>query len=317
MGQNSFKSVFEKEELLGRGSFATVWKCRRICDDAVFAVKVIKKKHLNSVAESKIKREIDVMKKLKHEHCVSLYNVFTSRAKVQFILELCTGGHLLERLGNTPFYSERDAARIMQQLALACQYMHSKGVVHRDLKPENIIYKDTSEGANIKVTDFGLSTYVEGAWEQNLRTPCGTPAYVAPEVLQRQGYGCECDLWSMGVILYVLVSGFPPFYGSDLTKLCKRIIRASFDFSPEPFQRISDEAKEVITLCLQRNAGQRVTPGQLLKKPWINGAAGNDQLVGVSDRLRKMVLIEKFKRGVHLTVALQAISSKHESFEEN
>lgn len=188
--------------------------------------------------------------------------------------------------------------------------MHSKGVVHRDLKPENILYSSDHVDAPIKVTDFGLSTYVEGAWEKILKTPCGTPAYVAPEVIQRQGYACECDLWSLGVILYVLLSGYPPFYGSGLTKLCKNIIRGNYDFQPEPFQNISDDAKQVVVRCLQKQPSERATPSELLEMPWVMGEASNTELPEVALRLRKLNLQKRFKRGVHLTVVLSDIASE-------
>jgi len=312
--QENFKDTYTKKHVLGRGSFATVYLAERKRDGEKVAIKILMKKSLSAENESKIRKEIDIMKQASHTNVVSLIDVYQSKHKIQIVLELCTGGHLLERLGKRKHYNEVEAANVIKQLALACKHMHQVGVVHRDLKPENILYATEREDSPIKITDFGLSTHVSNAWEATMMTPCGTPAYVAPEVILRRGYHCECDLWSIGVILYLLVSGFPPFYGSNLKKLLRRVTKASYDFRPAPFKSCSDEVKDVIKGLLKLDPKERLTPDNLLTNPWVNGLnASAEHLPDVSERLRRIDLARRFRARMHLALALESMVSDSES----
>lgn len=303
------KDVYRRKEVLGKGSFATVFRAVRKSDKLEVAVKVIKKKGLSLDDSSKVKEEIDIMKATScHPNIVQMVDVFESLNKIQIVLELCTGGHLLERLARGSHYSEVDAAKIIRQLAAACKHMHAKGVVHRDLKPENILYASPDPNSTIKITDFGLSTIVENAWENVMMTPCGTPAYVAPEVIKRKGYHCTCDMWSVGVILYLLVSGFPPFYGSNMRKLLRRVTRCEYDYRPEPFKNATAGVKEVIDNLLVLDVKKRWTPDQLLTNDWVTGLkASHDNLDNIQERFREIDLTRRFRKGVHLLAALNAL----------
>jgi len=305
--KSGFKKDFSVHEILGKGSFGQVSRITRKKDGKEFAVKQIVKKDLLSDDEKALHKEIDIMRRVAHPNAVGLVEVYGDNKKIRLVIDLCTGGHLLERMAHKNLYSEQDAARIIFQLSDVCKAMHDKGVIHRDLKPENILFATREPDSPIKVTDFGLSKYVDNAWAKNLQTPCGTPAYVAPEVLMRKGYNNQCDLWSVGVILYLLVSGYPPFYGSDLNKLCRRIVRGNFDYRPKPFKNVSKEAKEVIDGLLRVKPDKRLTSEQLMKNAWVAGGAPDDNLANVQKRLKAEHLRTKFRRQIHLVVAMDAI----------
>jgi len=305
--KSGFKKDFKVSEMLGKGAFGKVSRITRKSDGKEFAVKEIVKKNLETDDEENLHKEIDIMRKFQHPFVVGLVEVYSDKKKICLVIDLCTGGHLLERMANKKLYTEQDAARIVYQLADVCKAMHEIGVIHRDLKPENILFATHEADSPIKVTDFGLSKFVDNAWTKNLKTPCGTPAYVAPEVLLRKGYNNMCDLWSVGVILYLLVSGYPPFYGSDLNKLCRRIVKGSYDFLPKPFKNVSDDAKNVINGLLKVKSDVRLTAHQLLDNPWVKGGAPADDLPDTKEGLRREYLRTKFKRQIHLVVAMDAI----------
>lgn len=314
----NLKDTYAKKHLLGRGSFATVYLYTRRNDKKDFAVKILQKKSLTDEDSSKIKEEIKIMQSTDHPNIVRLIDVYESKTKIQIVLELCTGGHLLERLGERQSYCEAEAAKIIKQLASACKHMHSVGVVHRDLKPENILYA-SAESDVIKVTDFGLSAHVSNAWEETLMTPCGTPAYVAPEVIKRKGYHAECDLWSVGVILYLLVSGYPPFYGSNLKKLLRRVSKAEYDYKPAPFEHVTDQARDVIDNLLVLDTTKRWTPDDLLKNAWVNGlnASTDDLPLDVLNGIRQEHLRRKARKCIHYFATARHFYEKAKSFEEN
>eukprot|EP00494_Astrolonche_serrata_P023264 UN23522 len=210
------------------------------------------------------------MKMVNHPNAVKLYEVCEKRDRIVLVMDLCTGGHLLSRITKDKQYCESTASNIIKQLAGVLKYLHHMGITHRDLKPENILFVDDSKYSQIKVTDFGLSKYIR--CHQQMQTACGTPTYVAPEVLYRQGYSNQVDMWSVGVILYVLLSGYPPFYGSTLPKLIGRIKRAEYNYNPAAFKYISQEAKNVINNLLQKDPNKRYTAADLLKCEWLNTA---------------------------------------------
>jgi len=313
---SNLKDTYAKKQLLGRGSFATVYLYTRRSDKKDFAVKVLQKKSLTDENSGKIREEIEIMKTTDHPNIVRLIDVYESKQKIQIVIELCTGGHLLERLGERPSYCEAEAAKIVKQLASACAHMHEVGVVHRDLKPENILYHSKNSEV-IKVTDFGLSAHVSNAWEETLMTPCGTPAYVAPEVIKRKGYHAECDLWSVGVILYLLVSGYPPFYGSNLKKLLRRVSKAEYDFKPAPFKHVTAEAKDVIDHLLVLDVEKRWKPNDLLSNAWVCGlnASIEELPEGVLIGIRKEHNRRKARKVVHLLATAQYFHAKAKSYE--
>jgi serine/threonine protein kinase len=219
-------------------------------------------------------REIDIMKKLKHPHIVQLLDLFETKDNLYLVLELVEGGELFDRIVERGHYSERDAADIVKQMLQGTQYMHDNGVAHRDLKPENVLCGGP-EGTIVKIADFGLSKDFGGA---ALQTALGTPGYVAPEVLSGNPYDSAVDLWSIGVITYVLLCGFTPFYAENQRELFEQILSADFSFPSPEWDEISDSAKDFINHLLVVSPNERLTADTALEHPWIVNEAPSREL---------------------------------------
>ncbi|CAI9283342.1 unnamed protein product [Lactuca saligna] len=232
---------YEIGRLLGQGTFAKVYYARNLKTNQSVAVKVIDKEQVMKVGLiDQIKREIAVMRLVKHPNVVQLYEVMASKSKIYFAMEYVRGGELFNKVSKGRL--KEDAARkYFQQLVAAVDFCHSRGVYHRDLKPENLLL---DESGNLKVTDFGLSALCESRRQDGLlHTTCGTPAYVAPEVINKKGYdGQKADIWSCGVILYVLLAAYLPFHDNNLMEMYKKISKGEFKcpqwFAPEGFKKI-------------------------------------------------------------------------------
>eukprot|EP01120_Amphizonella_sp_Union-15-10_P015634 TRINITY_DN807_c0_g4_i1.p1 TRINITY_DN807_c0_g4~~TRINITY_DN807_c0_g4_i1.p1 ORF type:complete len:439 (-),score=89.98 TRINITY_DN807_c0_g4_i1:106-1422(-) len=276
--KQSIQELYTFGKVLGKGGFSVVKLATKKDDDHQFAVKIIDKE-AGKDELSLMHREIDIMRKLKHNNIVQLYDVFDEPEHLFLVLEYVTGGELFEQIVSRGHYSEKDAANLIRQILDAVDYMHSNGVAHRDLKPENLLCsgKDNSE---IKITDFGLSKSFSG--EVTLQTACGTPDYVAPEVLLSKPYDCSVDIWSVGVITYILLCGFPPFYGKDNQEIFQKILSAKFDFPSPDWDDISEEAKNFIKDMLVLNPHDRPTAAECLAAPWIKGKAPNRSLSRLS-----------------------------------
>lgn len=211
-------------------------------------------------------------------------------------MELLTGGELFDSIVTKGSYTEAEAAEVIRDVCSAIAYLHDEGIVHRDLKPENLIYLDPSEGSPIKITDFGLAKYRSGKSKAaKMTTACGTPGYVAPEVLKNQPYGQEVDMWSVGVILYILLCGFPPFYHENTSQLYKQIKRGAYQF-PDPYWNgVSDSAKDLIKLLLTVNPKLRYTAKQVLQHPWISGGKASTKLLD-SGNIQRLKILQAKRR---------------------
>ena len=208
--------------VLGSGNFATVKKCTKKDTKEEYAVKIIDKSKVEDMQD--IDREIEIMGKVDHQNVIKLYEVFDEPKKMNLVLEYVTGGELFDRIVALGNYTEVDAAKTIYTLCDALHVLHSMGIVHRDLKPENILLKSSDPDSPIKIADFGLARMMKKG--DVMKTACGTPGYVAPEVLQNKGYDSGAvDMWSVGVILYILLCGFPPFYEEELPALFDQILK--------------------------------------------------------------------------------------------
>ncbi|ONK72774.1 uncharacterized protein A4U43_C04F23070 [Asparagus officinalis] len=256
---------YELGRTLGEGSFAKVKYARNTQTNDSVAIKILDKNQLlkHKMVEH-IKREISTMKLIKHPNVVQLHEVMASKTKIYIVLEFVQGGELFDKIVNNGKLKEDEARRYFQQLINAVDYCHSRGVYHRDLKPENLLLD--SFGV-LKVSDFGLSTFSPQIREDGLlHTTCGTPNYVAPEVLDDKGYnGAASDIWSCGVILFVLMAGYLPFDEPSLMGLYKKIWRADFSF-PSWF---SSGAKKLLKRILDPNSHTRITIPDILKDDWF------------------------------------------------
>ncbi|TRY82458.1 hypothetical protein DNTS_028279 [Danionella cerebrum] len=203
----------------------------------MFAVKCIPKKALKG-KESSIENEIAVLRKIKHENIVALEDIYESSDHLYLIMQLVSGGELFDRIVEKGFYTEKDASKLIRQVLDAVNYLHTMGIVHRDLKPENLLYFNPQDGSKIMISDFGLSK-MEGTGDV-MSTACGTPGYVAPEVLAQKPYSKAVDCWSIGVIAYILLCGYPPFYDENDSKLFEQILKADYEFDAPYWDDISD-----------------------------------------------------------------------------
>ncbi|XVF84197.1 hypothetical protein PTKIN_Ptkin17bG0006100 [Pterospermum kingtungense] len=255
---------YEVGRLLGQGTFAKVHYARNLKTGTSVAIKIIDKEKVLKVGMiDQIKREIAVMRLVKHPNVIELYEVMASKTKIYFVMEYAKGGELFNKVVKGKL-KEDAARRYFQQLISAVDFCHSRGVCHRDLKPENLLL---DEHGNLKVTDFGLSALAESKRQDGLlHTTCGTPAYVAPDVINRRGYdGCKSDIWSCGVILYVLLAGYLPFQDSNLMEMYKKIGKGEFKF-PNWF---TPEARRLVSKILDPNPSKRISIAKIMENPWF------------------------------------------------
>ncbi|XP_004149923.1 CBL-interacting protein kinase 2-like [Cucumis sativus] len=255
---------YELGRLLGQGTFAKVYYARDIKSGLSVAIKIIDKEKILKVGMiDQIKREISVMRLIKHPNVVELYEVMASKTKIYFVMEYVKGGELFNKVSKGKL-KESVARKYFWQLISAVDYCHSRGVCHRDLKPENLLL---DEHGNLKVSDFGLSALAESKRQDGLlHTTCGTPAYVAPEVINRRGYdGCKADIWSCGVILYVLLAGYLPFHDPNLMEMYKKIGKGEFKF-PNWF---APEVRKLLSKILDPNPNTRISIAKIMGSSWL------------------------------------------------
>jgi len=256
---------YELGRQLGHGTFAKVYHARNVKTGTHVAMKVVtKEKVIKAGMMEQLKREISVMKMVRHPNIVELHEVMASKSKVYFAIELVRGGELFSKIEKGKL-KEEVARSYFQQLISAVDFCHSRGVYHRDLKPENLLLDDDG---NLKVTDFGLSAFSDHLRNDGLlHTTCGTPAYVAPEVIGKKGYdGAKADIWSCGVILYVLLAGFLPFQDENVVAMYRKIYRGDFRCPPW----FSSDARKLITKLLDPNPDCRLTIAKIIESPWFN-----------------------------------------------
>ncbi|CAJ0768221.1 23815_t:CDS:10 [Entrophospora sp. SA101] len=282
-------------KVLGTGSFAVVKECVEKKTNESYALKILTKKVLKG-KEKILSTELDILKKVHHPYVVSLHDLYESKEGVFIVTDLASGGELFSQLLLKGSYTEKDAADLARKLLEGVAYLHDLGIVHRDLKPENLLFKDTSEDADILITDFGLSKILTST-EDVLFTACGTPDYVAPEVLLQVGHNKPVDVWSIGVILYVMLCGYTPFWGENQAELFESIMSGEYDFEEEYWSEISDSAMDLIEKMLTHDPSKRITAKEACKHPWFESAKKVDILEKVKSNFSAK---ERFKKAVHI-----------------
>uniref|UniRef100_A0A673YN08 Calcium/calmodulin-dependent protein kinase 1Da n=1 Tax=Salmo trutta TaxID=8032 RepID=A0A673YN08_SALTR len=289
---------------LAYGAFSEVVLAQERSTGKMFAVKCIPKKALKG-KESSIENEITVLRKIKHENIVALEDIYESSNHLYLIMQLVSGGELFDRIVEKGFYTEKDASTLIRQVLDAVDYLHKLGIVHRDLKPENLLYFNPQDESKIMISDFGLSK-MEGSGDV-MSTACGTPGYVAPEVLAQKPYSKAVDCWSIGVIAYILLCGYPPFYDENDSKLFEQILKADYEFDAPYWDDISDSAKDFIGSLMEKDPAKRFTCDQALRHPWIAGDTALCKNIheSVSRQIRKNFAKSKWRQAFNATAVVR------------
>ena len=307
--RTDFGKRFRKGRELGRGQFGITYLVTELATGNQYASKTIPKAKLTSrSAREDVENEVAIMRALRgHANVVNLEDVYEDAADVHLVMEVCRGGELFDSIVARGHFSEADAAGLVRQMLDVVARCHLSGVIHRDLKPENFLFKDSARGSPIKATDFGLSCFFQT--DAVFTEVVGSPYYVAPEVLRRK-YGTACDIHSVGVIMYILLSGTPPFYGATEQQIFSAVLKGTIDLERGTWQKISESAKDLIRKMLLRDPKARLTASEALSHPWLSqrsgarGAAPNIPLdISVLNHLRRYAGYEKLKK-----VALQRVA---------
>ncbi|KAK9923809.1 hypothetical protein M0R45_032209 [Rubus argutus] len=294
-------------KILGQGQFGTTYLCTEKSTGHNYACKSIPKRKLLCKEDYEdVWREIQMMHHLsEHPHVVRIRGTYEDPGSVHLVMDLCRGGELFDRIVKKGHYSEREAAKLIKTIVGVVETCHSLGVMHRDLKPENFLFDSDEEDADLKATDFGLSVFYKPG--EIFSDVVGSPYYVAPEVLCKH-YGPESDVWSAGVILYILLSGVPPFWAETEVGIFRHILQSRLDFESEPWPGISGSAKDLIGKMLERNPKKRITAHQVLCHPWIiDDTIAPDKPLdsAVLSRLKQFSAMNKLKK-----MALRVIAER-------
>ncbi|CAO2831717.1 unnamed protein product [Amaranthus hypochondriacus] len=312
---------YELGKELGRGEFGVTYLCTDKSNGDVFACKKISKKKLKTAIDIEdVRREVAIMRHMpKHPNIVTLKDTFEDDHAVHLVMELCEGGELFDRIVSRGHYTERAAAVVLRTIVEVVQACHKHGVMHRDLKPENFLFANKREASPLKAIDFGLSVFFTPG--EKFDEIVGSPYYMAPEVLKRN-YGPEVDIWSAGVILYILLCGVPPFWAETEQGVAQAIIRSTLDFKRDPWPRVSDNAKDLVRKMLDPDPARRLTAQQVLDHPWLQNIkkAPNVSLgETVKARLKQFSVMNKLKKralrviAAHLSV--EEVAGMQEVFE--
>ncbi|XP_041103102.1 serine/threonine-protein kinase H1-like [Polyodon spathula] len=267
---------YDIKALIGRGSFSRVVRVEHKATKQPFAIKMIetKAKEGREVCES----ELSVLRRVSHCNIIQLIEVLESQERVYMVMELATGGELFDRIIAKGSFTERDATQVLQMVLDGVKYLHSLGISHRDLKPENLLYYHPGTDSKILVTDFGLANSGNKGGDWSMRTTCGTPEYIAPEILLRKPYTSAVDMWALGVITYILLSGSMPFEDENRTRLYRMILKGKYSFAGDPWSSVSNLAKDYINRLLTVDPSERMTATQALKHPWIVTMAASSSM---------------------------------------
>ncbi|KAK7393149.1 hypothetical protein VNO78_21627 [Psophocarpus tetragonolobus] len=301
----NFKEFFTLGRKLGQGQFGTTFLCVEKATGQEYACKSIAKRKLVTDDDVEdVRREIQIMHHLAgHPNVISIKGAYEDAVAVHVVMELCAGGELFDRIIQRGHYTERQAAALTRTIVGVVEACHSLGVMHRDLKPENFLFVNQQEDSLLKTIDFGLSVFFKPG--DIFTDVVGSPYYVAPEVLRKR-YGQEADVWSAGVILYILLSGVPPFWAENEQGIFEQVLRGDLDFSSDPWPTISESAKDLVRKMLIRDPRRRLTAHQVLCHPWIqvDGVAPDKPLdSAVLSRLKQFSAMNKLKKMALIIIA--------------
>jgi serine/threonine protein kinase len=300
MSLRTVEQFYEIGRLLGSGGFAEVRVGTHRQTKEQVAVKIIDKKAMAAIDEESLRREIQILQMVQHPNIVTYRDCFETEAKVYLVMELLEGGELLYQVGKrtsggAQSYTEDDARHLMLQILSAIAYLHSRGIVHRDLKPENLLFKDKTPQSPLKLCDFGLSSFVTDK-NAALTQWCGTPDFTAPEVINQKGYDQQVDMWSAGVILYLLLSGTLPFQDNNTLKVYQKIRKGQYDMSGGVWEIISAEAKDLIAHMLMVEPSQRITAQQALQHMWMTQTTSSVRPLPVAELRSSLTTVQSQRK---------------------
>jgi len=311
-----FNELYKVGTELGKGAFSVVKRAVHREQGTEYAIKTISRNNIGKEDDVAILGEVNILREFDHPNVVTLYDFFQEPDYYYLVIECLMGGELFDRVVANYCYSEKDARDTCKVLLEAVQYCHSRRIAHRDLKPENLLLKDEENDSDIKLADFGFATKV--VTPNSLRTQCGTPGYVAPEILEGVAYDTKCDMWSIGVILYILLGGYPPFIEKNQRLLFRRIRKGDYEFHEEYWSAISSDAKSLISSLLKTNPAKRMSAVEASKHAWFT--ADNDEALRLNsleknlDKLKEFNAARRFKAGVNAVIAINKMNSLGENF---
>ncbi|GAA6233658.1 serine/threonine-protein kinase 33 [Lates japonicus] len=274
---SELREIYKFGRKLGQGSFGVVYEATHIETQTNWAIKEVCRPAAGSSKVKMLAHEIEILKQMNHDHIIHLKEVYETPRMIYLVTELCAGGELTQLLKRKKFFTEDETRHIICSLADAVAYLHKRDIMHRDLKLENILVKnspdeDDNDRINIKVTDFGLAVQTSGVGIENIMTEaCGTLIYMAPEMMTGCGYTQWCDMWSIGVVMYMLLSGEPPFVSKTKANLLEKITNQEVTFTQPIWATVSDAAKNLLTCLLKVDPAYRMSASQILENPWITG----------------------------------------------
>mmetsp|Transcript_7741 Transcript_7741/g.8449 ORF Transcript_7741/g.8449 Transcript_7741/m.8449 type:complete len:383 (-) Transcript_7741:100-1248(-) len=305
----TIQQFYKLGEVLGEGGYSVVRLGTSLEDGRKVAVKVVTRANLAKEDEDSLRSEVQILTSINHPNIVKAFEFFEEEKYFYVILEYLDGGELFDRIVKKTFYNEKEARDLVQTLLLALKYLHHKNIVHRDLKPENLLMATQNDDANVKLADFGFAVIAEG---NTVTSQCGTPGYIAPEILENKSYGKPVDMWSFGVILYILLGGYPPFHDDNQRALFRKIVKGEYEFHPEYWGTVSDEAKDLIRGLLTLDMSKRLTVDQALAHPWLNRSAKELEARNLDSNLaalRKYQATRKLKAGVKAIMAVNRMKN--------
>ena len=298
---------YKTGKTLGEGAFAVVKEATKRGTDETYAVKIVTRSKLTAEDEAALKDEIGILTELRHPNIICLYEYFQDSRFYFLVTEEMHGGELFDRIVAKTYYNEKEARDTCKILFEAMAYIHSKNVAHRDLKPENLLLASADDDTMVKLADFGFAKKTGGR-EDSLTTQCGTPGYVSPEILEGVPYGTKTDMWSLGVIVFIVLGGYPPFHDNDQLKLFEKIRAGKYKFHEQYWGAVSKEAKTLISSLMCVDVKKRLTAKQALQSPWITQDSSKLEKQDLGANLEEL---KKFnaKRKVRHTVSAQKYSS--------
>jgi len=317
-GKKTFDSEYKRGKTLGEGAFSVVIEATKKSTGESFAVKVVTKSKLTKEDLVALQDEILVLRELQHPHIIRLYDVYEEKDFWYLVMEKMMGGELFDRIVAKSYYNEKEARDVCKILFEAIGMCHDNSVAHRDLKPENLLLRSEENDSEIKIADFGFAKKV--LTPNSLTTQCGTPGYVAPEILEGNAYDTKSDMWSLGVIVYILLGGYPPFIEQNQRELFRKIRKGNYEFHEEYWGSVSSEAKDLISCLLVVQPSKRMSASEALKHKWmtqdekvLEGQSLDTNLV----ELRKYNAKRKFKAAVNAVILANKMTSLGTNFREN